>query len=165
MSGEREPCDECGWAEAGGREGCRARFDEYLARDFSDPLYFRSHRLLVDTYCLQHPDQLCRSAKSLAAHLVGLCWVLEEGAGTAVGPDQLRRWLGGARALAKPELPAAYGKRTIGDLPADAEPAQWANAVRSWAEETWSAYAALHPLARIWLAEASKGGDGGDSYR
>lgn len=50
------PCDECGWAEAGGRQGCRERFEAYLARDYSDPQFFRAHRLLVDAYCLQHPE-------------------------------------------------------------------------------------------------------------
>jgi len=149
-----EACDECGWAVLGGRAGCRDRFDAYLARDFSDPLYFRSHRLFVDAYCLQHPDQFCRSAKSLAAHLVGLCWTLEEGAGSAVGPERLRRWLDGARELTKPALPAARGAVTIGDLPVGADAAGWAAAVRAWAEAVWAAYSPLHPLARDWLAHA-----------
>ena len=149
------PCDECGWEGAGGREGCRARFEAYLDRDFSDARYFRTHRLLVDTYCLQHPDQYCRSAKSLAAHLVGLCWVLEAGAGAAVGPDQLRLWLDGPQPLDKPALPPRRGSTTIGDLPGDAEPGVWAAAVRGWAEATWAAYQDLQPLARAWLAAAS----------
>ena len=149
-----EKCDECGWAEAGGREGCRARFEEYLARDFSDARYFRTHRLFVDTYCLQHPDQYCRSAKSLAAHLVGLCRVVEEGTGAAAGPDRLRRWLDGARRLDKPALPRRRGSTTIGDLPGDAGPAGWAAAVREWAEATWAAHAELHPLARAWRLQA-----------
>lgn len=156
MTGNEGPCDECGWAEAGGREGCRARFDEFLARDFSDALYFRTHRLFVDTYCLQHPDQFCRSAKSLAAHLGGLGWILEDGASAAVGPDRLHRWLSGDRRLAKPTLPELRGTVTLGDLPADADPAAWAAAVRAWAESIWAAYADLHPLAREWRAQAKR---------
>jgi hypothetical protein len=50
-----------------------------LARDFTDAAYFRVHRMIVDTYCLQHPDRYCVSAKSLAAHLTGLCWLIEHG--------------------------------------------------------------------------------------
>jgi hypothetical protein len=152
-----EPCDECGWLEAGGREGCRARFESFLARDFSDARYFASHRLLVDVYCLQHPGQYCASAKSLAAHLAGLGWILEEGAATAVGPEALRRWLSGERRLDKPAVPERRGATTIGDLPAEAPPAEWGAAVRRWAEDVWSAYAPLHPVARRWIEAARKG--------
>lgn len=147
-------CDECAWAEAGGREGCRARFEALIARDFSDPLYFGTHRLLVDAYCLQHPEQYCASGKSLAAHLAGLGWILEEGAAAAVGPEALRRWLSGDRRIDKPSLPETRGELTIGDLPEAAAPAQWAAEVRRWAESVWAAYGALHDLARDWIAEA-----------
>ena len=58
--------------------------DKLLARDFSDVTYFRVHRLLVDTYCVQHPERYCVSFKSLAAHLVGLCWSLEHSGSRAV---------------------------------------------------------------------------------
>ena len=152
-----EPCDECGWGAAGGREGCRARFDLCLARDFSDASYFRTHRLFVDAYCLQHPDQYCRSAKSLAAHLVGLCWILEEGASAQLGPDRLHLWLDGRRKLDKPALPESRGPITIGDLAVDAEPAAWAAAVREWAAAVWTAYSELQPAARDWLAQAAAG--------
>ena len=151
-----QACDECGWPEAGGRAGCRERFDLFLARDFSDALYFRSHRLFVDAYSLQHPDQFCRSAKSLTAHLAGLGAIVEAGASSAVGTGALRSWLNGRTGLVKPALPAARGATTIGDLPADADPAAWAEAVRGWAESVWQAYAELHPLARDWLAQAAR---------
>jgi len=155
-----EPCDECGWAEAGGRAGCRQRFEELLARDFSDALYFRAHRMFVDTYCLQHPDQYCVSAKSLAAHLAGLGWILERGASAATGPAALHRWLSGNRALEKPPLPEARGPLTIGDLPEAASPDEWSVAVRRWAEGVWTAYAALHDHARAWADEAARSARG-----
>ena len=156
MAAAREPCDECGRPAAGGRTGCRATFDEYVARDFSNALYFRTHRMFVDTYALQHPDEFCRSAKSLAAHVVGLCAILEQGASPAVGADALRRWLDAGRRLDKPNLPPRRGEMTIGDLPAEADPAAWAESVRRWAESTWAAYAEIHPLAREWLAQAGR---------
>lgn len=67
----KERCAGCGAAVDGGTVGCGALFDEVLARDYSDPAYFRCHKLVVDCYSLQHPDEFCRSAKSLASHLVG----------------------------------------------------------------------------------------------
>jgi hypothetical protein len=142
---------------ADGREGCRSAFDALVGRDFSDARYFATHRLFVDTYSLQHPDEFCRSAKSLCAHLTGLCWVLEGGAGTAIGPKQLHRWLDGNRVLEKPPVPAERGAITLGDLPIEAEPAIWAAALRAWAESTWAAWGPLHDLARDWLRQASKG--------
>lgn len=151
-----EPCDECGWTAAGGRAGCRARFDACLARDFSDARYFAAHRLFVDAYCLQHPDQFCRSAKSLAAHLVSLCWIIEGGVSAAVGPDRLQSWLNGPPQIGKPALPERRGTLTIGAVPLNAEPDAWAAAVRGWAASAWEAYSALHPEARAWLALAAR---------
>jgi len=158
MENATERCDGCGLPVAGGTAGCRALFDELIARDFSDPLYFRCHRMLVDTYCLQHPDPYCTSAKSLAAHLCGLCAVLEEDASRAVGTEALRRWLDGRVALGKPELPAFRGELTIADVHGATDPESHGRAVESWARSTWQAYAPLHPLARTWLAQAQSSG-------
>jgi hypothetical protein len=156
MSDASEPCDECGRPAVGGRAGCRVLFEQYIARDFSDALYFRSHRMFVDAYALQHPDQFCRSVKSLAAHLVGLGAIIEQGASSAVGTASLNRWLDGKVGLEKPALPSDHGAMTIADLPGDSDPAAWAQAVRRWAESTWQAYADLHPLARDWQARAQR---------
>jgi len=68
----------------GGETGCQKMFEQLVARDFGNVLYFRSHRMLVDTYALQHPESYCASPKSLAAHLTGLCWLLERGGSRAV---------------------------------------------------------------------------------
>ena len=149
-------CDGCGLAVEGGRTGCREIFDQVIARDFSDARYFSVHRLVVDCYSLQHPDQFCRSAKSLAAHLVGLCSILESKASAAAGSPLLRDWLDGRRELDKPELPAERGEITIGDLPLDAAPGEWKHAVHAWAAAIWRAYEELQPLAREWLRCAAE---------
>jgi hypothetical protein len=151
-----ECCDECGFEIAGGRAGCKAHFNNFTARDFSDPLYFRSHRLFVDAYCLQHPEDYCRSSKSLAAHLAGLCAILEKGASPATGMAQLHAWLDGDRQIEKPRLPEMRGARTVGDLPLQATPEQWSDAVIAWARAVWDAYHALQPQARAWLEAASQ---------
>lgn len=149
-----QACPECGWKAAGGLEGCRAQFDLLLARDFSDAAFFASHRLFVDTYALQHPNQFCASAKSFAAHLCGICEILDAKAGAALGSEDLRRWLDGRRAIERPEAPVSRGKIVIGDLREIENSVEWSSRVRDWAEETWQAYASLHPLARQWLAQA-----------
>lgn len=134
-----------------GGEGCRSIFERIIARDFSDARYFSVHRTVVDTYSLQHLDRYCRSAKSLAAHLCGLCQILDREASAAVGNEALRRWLDGRVGLAKPELPSFRGKFTIADLDCAEDPSAYAEAARRWARSTWEAYAPLHEMAREWL--------------
>jgi hypothetical protein len=141
----------------GGTAGCQGIFDGLLARDFSDVAYFRVHRMLVDTYCLQHPDRYCVSAKSLAAHLTGLCWLLEHGGNRAIGSEPLRRWLNGTPRIEKPEAPSFRGSLTVADVREAADPEAHARAVELWARSTWEAYSSLHALARHWIQQALAG--------
>ena len=147
-------CEGCGLEVAGGSVGCQALFDEMLARDFSDAAYFGTHRLLVDTYSLQHPDRYCASAKSLAAHLCGLAQILEQDASSAVGDAALRRWLDGKRPIEKPALPTFRGALTIADVHAAKNASEHRQAVDRWAHAVWQAYAPLHEIARRWISEA-----------
>ena len=147
-------CEGCGAELGGGTTACRAHYDEVLARDYSQPAYFACHKLVVDAYSLQHPDEFCRSAKSLAAHLVGLCEVMEQGGAADRGSPALKRWLDGAVTLAKPPLPEWWGEVTLPDLPFAADPSSWQVEVRRWAEAVWQAYEPLHPTAREWRVAA-----------
>jgi hypothetical protein len=147
-------CGGCGRVVEGGTAGCRERFEALLGRDFGDVRFFAVHRLLVDCYCLQHPEDYCASAKSLAAHLVGLAQIVEGGASPATGSADLRNWLDGNRELGKPELPRERGSMTLADLEGIEEPADWRIAMSRWADSIWAAYAPLHGLARDWLAQA-----------
>lgn len=149
-----ERCDGCGLAITGATAGCQSLMDELLARDFTDATYFRVHRLLVDTYCLQHPEQYCVSFKSFAAHLVHACWSLESGGTRAIPSEAIRRWVERHPQLAKPELPDFRGALTIADVAKASGPAEHGRAVDEWARSTWAAYSALQPLAREWLRAA-----------
>ncbi len=148
-------CEECGLEVEHGADGCRSIFERLIARDFSDALYFSVHRMVVDTYSLQHPERYCRSAKSLAAHLCGLCQILDGEASAAVGDEALRRWLNGRVGLTKPVLPSFRGQLTIADVDRAKDPSAYAEAARRWARPTWEAYAPLHDLARGWFHLAS----------
>jgi len=131
--------------------------EELLARDFSDVRFFRVHRLATDTYCLQHPNEYCVSGKSMAAHLMGLCWIMDHRRDLATGNEQLRRWLDGSPEIQRPEPPEFRGARTIADVRAAAGPDEYAIAVEQWGRSTWDAYAALHALARAWIERAFAG--------
>ena len=146
-------CPECGMRTTPAGD-CATIRDALLARDFEQPtLYWKSHRLAVDAYCLQHSAYV-KSAKSLAAHLCGLCIALEHDN----DPDQLKAlqsWLSTNPNLPKPELPTSRGNLTIADVANIDDPTAFAKAVRAWAQSAWDAYAELHPTARHWRAMAT----------
>lgn len=175
------PCSGCGLSVPDGIAGCRALFDRYIAQEWGNPISYRYHRMFVDTYCLQHPDQFCASAKSFAAHLTGLCAAFEHKSHPSV-LNAVNRWLSRNPPITKPELPAFRGALTIAvvhaaiqtalhasdlaaihshssrDLsaPPDARPGPFpiAQAIDSWARSTWQAYSALHPQARLWITQS-----------
>ena len=152
----REPCTGCGLVLEGGTAACQGLFQELIARDFSDVLYFAVHRLAVDAYALQHPERYGRSAKSLAAHLTGVCCAMEHDGSPEINAA-VQRWLNGRSPISRPEVPAFRGAMTIADVLRAPDPAAHADAVRRWARSTWEAWSALHPLARRWIAEATRG--------
>jgi hypothetical protein len=159
MTTEREevsgPCPACGAEVRGGRAGCQEVFDEVLAREFGDYRYAREHRLMVDAYSLQHPDEYMRSAKSYAAHLTGAYIALEYGS-VAEANRAVLRWLNGSTALQRPEQPAAgqRGTLTILHVHEAADPDDHVRRVREWAESVWAAWQAYRPIAKQWTDEA-----------
>ena len=166
MSDEKrlDRCSGCGLVVEGGDEGCNARFQQLTGRSFGDVRFGRLHSMVVDTYCLQHPDRYCLSAKSLAAHLCGLCWTMERGGDTGMPNMALRHWLDGTVSLVKPKLPAERGEFTIGDVDGPDDPAAFEKAVIIWAGAVWAAYEPLHTTARQWLDEAMASGPSGQRH-
>ncbi len=148
---DRMICGGCGLTIADSDDGCYAFFQQF-ALDHSIPLHVGIGRLAFDTYCVQHPDRLCVSAKSLAAHLGGLCWGLEHD-GVARGYEAYRRSLNGTVRFTKPALPTQRGAMTIADVAA-ADAAARADTIRAWAQTTWQAHADLHDWARQRVEEA-----------
>lgn len=146
-------CTGCGLVIADGETGCLALYRQVTGHEFGTPAYVAFDRMAWDSYCVQHPDRYCVSAKSLAAHLGGLCWALEY-SGHPSGYQALNRFLDGPPRFAKPALPAVRGALTIGDIAAAGQADARARALERWARTTWAAYADLQPLARRWIEEA-----------
>jgi hypothetical protein len=149
-----EPCPSCG-APLGGRAGCQAAFDAASAAAWSSPARGAVHNLVVDAYAMQHPEEYGRSAKSYAAHLLGLCCGVEH-PGDRDLYWSIARWLDGGRDLLKPQLLRTRGDRTIADVAAIEDDAAFAAAVRAWARAVWDAYSSQHPQAHQWLAAFSR---------
>jgi hypothetical protein len=144
-------CTGCGVLVENGTQGCRDIFNALGIRAWEDPRIGRFHWTLVDAYALQHPDEFCASAKSLAAHLAGLCAGLEHAGNASLRPA-LQRWLNGRSPVAKPELPEFRGSLTIADVAAAAtDPDSYERVVDAWAGVVWAAYAPSQALAREWV--------------
>jgi hypothetical protein len=147
-------CAGCGLEIARGTDGCQALFDQFRLRESAElAREYGSTRLTIDIYSVQHPDRYCVSAKSLAAHLTGLCWAVER-EGTEAGLRVLQRWLNGSVPLNKPDVPKDRGKLTIADVAGAIDTTAYEAGLDRWARSTWEAYSALHEVARHWIDEA-----------
>lgn len=129
-------------------------FDALIARDFEQPaLYWKSHRLAVDAYALQH-EPYVKSAKSLAAHLCGACIAFEHG-NDGAALVRLQKWLSTNPAMRKPELPRLRGELTISHVHGIDDPVEYARRVQEWAKSAWDAYRHLQPIAREWILSSA----------
>lgn len=147
-------CPACGVTVPGGRSGCEELFHEVIAREFGDYRYFRVHRLTVDAYSLQHPEQYMRSGKSFAAHLTGMCAAQEYEDAQAIN-RAVQQWLSSNPTVEKPaDLPEQRGDLTVDHVHAAAAPEEHAVHVRQWARSVWEAWSDHHALARELIARA-----------
>lgn len=148
-------CPSCGAPGVGGLEGCLSLFGTLGAREFEDPAYFAAHRLTVDAYCLQHPDQYMKSSKSAAAHLAAMCWTMENRRERHM-PAALKRWVDGPRVFTRvvPPPPGQRGVLTLLSLADAADAADYEVRAFAWATSAWNAWSAHWPQARRWTAEA-----------
>ena len=148
-------CPECGAEVTGGRAGCQRLFDEVIAREFGDFRYAREHRLTVDAYSLQHPDEYMRSAKSYAAHLTGAYVAIEVGSAGEAN-RAIQQWLSGSKALHRPDHPepGQRGTLTVLHVYMAADPDDHLRRVREWATSVWAAWGTYRPIAKQWTEEA-----------
>jgi len=96
--------------------GCWATFGRVLAREYSDPQFFETHRLTVDSYAVQHPGRPSRqSIQSVGVHLVRLCLFIEH----ELAPEEANSaMLAAARRKSEYfwlEPPASLGVLTVAD--------------------------------------------------
>jgi hypothetical protein len=147
-------CSDCGLRTKPGEPDCAALRDALLARDFEQPaVYWKYHRMALDAYCVQH-SAFVESAKSLAAHLCGLCIALEYNNDPATLRG-IQQWLSTNPNLQKPDLPAFRGRVTIADVSGIEDPVEYGRAVEAWARSAWEAWRDLQPLARQWIAQSA----------
>jgi hypothetical protein len=148
-------CEDCGTVVAGGKAGCLKIFEEVIAREFSDYRYGKIHRLTVDAYSLQHPDEYMRSGKSFAAHLTGMCSALESEDSFSVNRI-VQEWLSLNPQIEKPaQLPQRRGDLTITYIHSAPNAEDHSRRVQEWARDVWAAWLEHHELARRFIARAT----------
>ena len=135
--------------------GCWATFGRVLAREYSDPQFFETHRLTVDSYAVQHPGRPSRqSIQSVGVHLVRLCLFIEH----ELAPEEANSaMLAAARRKSEYfwlEPPASLGVLTVADIDACASVQQHKALVRSWAAQMWQVWAPHHATIRGWAIAA-----------
>jgi hypothetical protein len=153
-------CTECGARVPDGFTSCDELFMSILTelglRWAESPDIAILHRLIVDTFGMQHPRRSCKSAKSYAAHLTGLCCGVEYNGAQSVHAA-LQEWLNGpaeAIGITRPTEPDCRGTLTIRHV-YDAETgAELPSRVHEWAREVWEAYSSQQEMARNWIREA-----------
>ncbi len=148
-------CPSCCAPGVGGLDGCRALFDRVQEREFSDPEFFHMHRLTVDAYSLQHPEQFMKSSKSAAAHLAAMCWSMERGRAAHL-PPPLKAWVDGPRTftLVPPPPAGARGRITVASVVDAVDAAEYGQRVAEWAGSAWAAWSPHWGQARAWVQQA-----------
>ena len=153
---EEDCCPECGAHVKGGRGGCQSLFDEITYAMTEDLRIASIYRLALDTYCMQHVESYCESAKSYAAHLIGLSW----GVSHLDSPAPVTPLLGVLNRntkLVKPPILSKRGSITLPDLITayhkSGDVDVLVQAVRQWSKVVWEAYASQHEIVQDWLNE------------
>jgi len=111
---------------------------------WSDVAYGRIHRLAVDVYCLQHPRPLHESAKSAAAHILGVCAALDHENNPLI-VHMIHKCLNGPSRMEKPAIPEFRGATTIAASPDAGRSRRVRPRGAQWARTTWAAYAPVIP--------------------
>jgi hypothetical protein len=139
--------------------GCWAAYCEVLAREYSNPVYGRLHRLTVDAYAVQHPGQPNPQAiQSVAIHLVSLCLVLERGRPAEEARQALSIAAGRKGRYFRLSRPVVMGPITVADVRAAQSPEAHLACVRRWAESAWQAWTPHQGTVRMWAGELALAG-------
>ena len=154
---EGDCCSECGAQVKGGRGGCQALFDEITYSIGEEPRIAAIHRLALDTYCMQHIESYCESAKSYAAHLVGLWWGVQHMDDPApVAP--VLNFLNRNTKLIKPPVLSQRGSITLPEVMTAYQEGgdidKFVRDVRAWSKDVWEAYASQHEIVQLWVKNA-----------
>ena len=170
MSTELRPCPGCGAFVAdidgpthryiGASPGCWAAYGELSEKEAGDFRFMRSHQMIVDAYCVQHPGKPSPQAiRSVAVHLVGLHLQLERKP-SAEGLYAARQRVASLGKEGKLNLfwlepPASPGEITVLDVIGADDHAEYTERAREWARSVWVAWSEHHETVRRWAGTSA----------
>jgi len=129
--------------------GCWARFNDVLAREYSDFRYFAVHSLTVDAYAAQHPGAESRQTiRSINFHLLSL-YAYYYGHRELYELSQLKQQLATLKQQFQwPTIPGDFGELTINDIWATETEQQHREAVSLWGKSVLDCWYDYHPYLR-----------------
>ncbi len=135
--------------------GCWAAYTELLARDYENFQELKDvHRLVVDTYAVQHPGQPSRrSIQSVWTHLISLHFALEYGGPSADTWRAAMRTIEAQKSLHWLDPPDFTGTLTVADVLQAEDLEHHKLLVRQWAESVRDAWAATLATDISWREE------------
>lgn len=132
--------------------GCWATYGEVLAREYSNPSYFRYHRLTVDAYALQHPGTPSLQAiQSIALHLCSLYTIFECGSEMSAATNLMKRMSKYKTNFSWLEPPKILGSITVRKVWESEGADAHLYEVQEWAKSTWLAWEKHHSQVRTWV--------------
>ena len=128
---------------------CWAAYGEVLAREYSDPGYYRVHRLSVDAYAVQHPGRPSpQSIQSVNLRLIRLCCLVEKSLPVEKANDLMQAATGQKQRYVWLTPPTSLGEITVKDVYETKDLEEHLAAVLRWSESAWQAWAPHHAMIR-----------------
>lgn len=144
--------------------GCWQAFNELLAHERNLWGYPDVHRLVVDAYSVQHPQNFVlqrslnisqrfidASVQSVAVHLIALYFALVEKKKLKEISKFMDQILKNGAIFETLSPPENLGKLTIADAPYTHDIDGYRDFAWSWAQETWSAWSQYHEQVKLWI--------------
>lgn len=130
----------------GASTACWAVYGDLLAKEFSDPEYFKVHRTTVDAYAAQHigNQEDRRARQSANVHLIALYLAFAQKADKTTVLTFIRK-----ATVVKQDWPPLLQRKnphwlTVQDIVKADNPSSHARLVPQWGQSVWEAYGDCH---------------------
>jgi hypothetical protein len=134
--------------------GCWEAYGRLLAREYEDQARWRTHRLTVDAYAVQHPGVDGPQARnSVGLHLSRLGLLFDRGWTLEQANDAMLAI--SAKKFSYPWLlpPSGVAGVTVEDVLAAQTAEAHMRAVEGWAQAVWGSWEQHHATVREWLMQ------------
>ncbi len=132
--------------------GCYALYGQLIARDYSNPEYYRlAHQVIVDAYAAQHAGGTSRrEIQTVALCLMTLCLFVEGGVPPAQGPALHKRMVAQRPDFTWLQPPAMRGLMTVAEVLIAHTAEEHAHLAVQWGTQVWQAWKPHHATIRAW---------------